>query len=65
MRYREGTEGLTNAVPSQGFVTLTVWMTLAIGLLFLVTGRYARQRWLTFWGGLTLIAGGWYFIYVS
>ena len=65
MRYREGSEPLVNAPPTEDFVTLTVWMTFGIGALFLVTGLYARQRWLSFWGALTLIACGGYFWYVS
>jgi hypothetical protein len=52
-------------VPAQGtpptshtddFVALTVWLTLLIGIIFIAAGLWGRQRWLTFWGLLTLLA---------
>lgn len=46
------------------FVTLTVWMTVVIGVIFTVAGVRAGQRWLIFWGVLTLIACAWYWIYL-
>lgn len=68
MRYRSEllAEGKTpppaNAL-TDDFVTLTVWMTLVIGIVFTVAGLRAGQRWLVFWGGLTLVACAWYWIY--
>ncbi len=50
--------------PSDDFVTLTVWMTLAIGIGFLIVGIRGKQRWMTFWGGFTIIACAVYFWYV-
>lgn len=47
------------------FVTLTVWMTLAIGMLFLVADIRGHQRWLVFWGGLTLAACAIYWLYFA
>jgi hypothetical protein len=63
VRYREGAEALGGAPPSQEFVTVTVWMTLIIGVVFLVAGIHGRQRWLVFWGALTLVACAVYFFY--
>ena len=65
MRYRDTATALVNAAPTQDFVTVTVWMTLVIGVLFLAAGLYAEQRWLAFWGALTLLARGGYFWYVG
>lgn len=44
------------------FVELTVWMSFFIGVLFTATGFKARQRWLVFWGALTLLACAVYWI---
>ena len=55
MRYRSEllAEGKTppyaNAL-TDDFVTLTVWMTVFIGILFTVAGLRSGQRWLVFWG---------------
>jgi hypothetical protein len=68
MRYRSEllAEGKTppsaNAL-TDDFVTLTVWMTLFIGILFTVVGLRSGQRWLVFWGALTLVACVWYWLY--
>jgi hypothetical protein len=63
MRYRITAEGLTDvATQNTGdVVTGTVWFTLFVGVLFLVVGVRARQRWLQFWGGLTCICCALYF----
>lgn len=65
MRYRAdqlvaGDVPPTPSPLTDNFVTLTVWMTLVIGIIFTVAGFRARQRWLIFWGALTLIACVWY-----
>jgi hypothetical protein len=56
--------GGTRSPLTEDFITLTVWMTFFIGILFTVVGIRARQRWLVFWGVLTLIACAWYALYV-
>ena len=53
MRYREGQlpEQTGTPVPqTDDFVALTVWLTLIIGVVFVVGGFYGRQRWLIIWG---------------
>lgn len=70
MRYRD-TVGVADqpaaarAAEGQEVVLLTVWMTLVIGVLFTVVGVRAGQRWLVFWGGLTLVACGIYFTFTG
>lgn len=64
MRYREGqvpAEGAPDFGRTDDFVALTVWLTLLIGVLFVVGGLWGRQRWLTIWGVLTLLACAAYF----
>jgi hypothetical protein len=59
MRYREEqapVEGAQPAGHTEDFVALTVWLTLLIGIVFVAGGLWGRQRWLTFWGVLTLLA---------
>lgn len=59
MRYRDGQlpEQTGAQVPmTDDFVTLTVWLTLFIGVLFVAAGTYGRQRWLQIWGVATLVA---------
>lgn len=68
MRYRDSVEAVAQArgaAPplTDDFVTLTVWMTFFIGIIFTLVGYRARQRWLLFWGVLTLIACAWYWVY--
>ena len=64
MRYRDtAIVGLGSTAPSQEFVTLTVWITFAIGCLFVIVGRRAKQTWLIFWGALTVLACAVYFAY--
>lgn len=64
MRYREGQVPVEGAAPSghtDDFVALTVWLTLLIGIVFVAGGLWGRQRWLTIWGVLTLVACAVYF----
>lgn len=63
MRYREELAGSGNLGehPSHNVVELTVWLTLAIGILFLFAGLKSGQLWLKFWGALTLVACAAYF----
>lgn len=61
MRYRD-TVGAADQPPAaraaegHEVTLLTVWLTLVIGVLFTVVGLRAGQRWLVFWGALTLLA---------
>lgn len=70
MRYRD-TVGAADQPPAaraaegQEVILLTVWMTLVIGVLFTVVGVRAGQRWLVFWGGLTLVACAAYFAFAE
>lgn len=65
MRYRDtDVVGIGGTALTQEFVTLTVWITFAIGCLFVFLGRHGKQRWLTFWGALTIIVCGGYFVFV-
>ena len=58
MRYREGQdidnlqqESLTNGVSD-----ITVAYTLIMAFIFIAMGRYGKQRWLIFWGVMTVFA---------
>jgi hypothetical protein len=69
MRYRADQLAIGDLPPTPApltddFVSLTVWMTLVIGILFTLVGVRAGQRWLIFWGALTLLACAWYWIYL-
>ncbi|MFT4582610.1 MAG: Na+-driven multidrug efflux pump [Gammaproteobacteria bacterium] len=57
MRYRIGEVPLESTYSGTAeIVTLTVWLTLFIGIGFLVVGMKAGQRWLAIWGGITIAA---------
>jgi hypothetical protein len=53
------------APTTDAFVELTVALTLIIGLLALAAGRFGRQRWLTFWGRVTLLACAVYYVWTG
>ncbi len=63
MRYRITEDGLVDATHagSLDVVNGTVWFTLLVGIVFLVAGLRGRQRWLQFWGGLTVVCCAVYF----
>jgi flagellar biogenesis protein FliO len=68
VRYRDGQlpEQIGAQVPlTDDFVSLTVCLTLIIGVIFVVGGLYGRQRWLQIWGGLTLVACGVYYAWLA
>lgn len=68
MRYRDGQlpEDTGLQIPlTDDFVALTVWLTLLIGIAFVVGGVYGRQRWLTIWGATTLLACAVYFVWAA
>ena len=68
MRYREGQlpEQLGTQVPvTDDFVTLTVWLTLIVGVIFVAAGIHGRQRWLQIWGWMTLVACGVYYVMLA
>lgn len=68
MRYRADA---LHAVTSSGeappltedFVALTVLIAFFIGVLFTLAGMRGRQRWLVFWGALTVVACVGYGVY--
>ena len=65
MRFRLNADG--SMVPVQSttdFVELTIWLTLISGVALLLLGLYGRQRWLQFWGGLTLVCCAVYWLRV-
>ena len=65
MRYRIGADGLpveAGVHASGDVVVATVWATLFIGILFVVIGVRAHQRWLRFWGVLTCLCCAAYFL---
>ncbi|MGE3773150.1 MAG: hypothetical protein AB7I32_09515 [Gammaproteobacteria bacterium] len=67
MRYRDGQlpEQLGTQVPlTDDFVSLTVWLTLFVGVILVAGGIYGRQRWLQIWGGMTLVACGVYYVWL-
>jgi len=63
MRYRVLPDGSTAPVQNTGdIVALTVWFTLICGIALLAMGIYGKQRWLQFWGGLTIVCVALYFM---
>ena len=63
MRYRVAGDGTLHAASSSADVVFaTVCFTLLIGVIFLFAGIKAKQRWLQFWGGLTVICCAAYFL---
>ncbi len=64
MRYRIAPDGaLETTYGSSGdVVTATVWFTLLVGVVFLAAGVRGHQRWLQFWGALTCLCCGVYFM---
>jgi 1,4-dihydroxy-2-naphthoate octaprenyltransferase len=63
MRYRIGEDGALTPVDASGdLITATVIFTLFIGIVFLLAGLRGRQSWLQFWGGLTCLCCGAYFM---
>jgi hypothetical protein len=61
MRYQEGTQ-IENppAAVSPGMMAGTAGYTLLLGLAFVFFGLRGRQRWIAFWGGTMVFAGGAY-----
>lgn len=56
MRYRLLEDGTMSPVQNTGdIVELTVWFTLLSGIALLGLGLHGRQRWLQFWGVLTIV----------
>ena len=57
MRYREG-QDIDNLQPdlSDGVTDFTVALTLVIAIILIAMGRFGRQRWLVFWGVMTVFA---------
>lgn len=57
-RYREGQdpENIQADPLIQGVSDFTVGYTLVVAFIFIAMGRYGKQRWLIFWGVMTIFA---------
>jgi len=58
MRYREG-QDINNLQPetlTDGVSDITVAYSLLLGFIFIAMGRFGKQRWLIFWGTMTVFA---------
>jgi hypothetical protein len=63
MRYKLLTDGTMSPVQNTSdIVELTVWFTLITGFALLGLGVHGRQRWLQFWGALTIVCVAVYFM---
>lgn len=63
MRYRILTDGTMAPVQNTSdIVELTVWFTLISGIALVGLGVHGRQRWLQFWGVLTILCVAVYFM---
>ena len=63
MRYKLLTDGTMSPVQNTSdIVTLTVWLTLISGIALLGLGLHGHQRWLQFWGVLTIVCVALYFM---
>lgn len=63
MRYKLLEDGTMSPVQTTGdIVELTVWFTLFSGIALLSLGLHGRQRWLQFWGALTIVCVALYFM---
>mgnify|MGYP000061660978 CR=1 FL=1 len=65
MRYREGQDinNLQEESLTDGVSDITVAYTLIMAFIFIAMGRYGKQRWLIFWGVITIfIVIGYYAI---
>jgi len=58
MRYREGQDinNLQQESLTEGVSDITVAYTLIVAFAFIAMGRFGKQRWLIFWGVITVIA---------
>ena len=66
MRYREVEDVTELGPPVEDHLTdITVVVTLLIGILFVVAGRFGKQRWLIHWGLISIVACITYFVTVS
>ncbi len=66
MRYREGSPpGIADYGVTEGFLVATVVFTLFTGIVFVIAGRYGRQLWLIFWGGLSILVCGVYLLLMA
>jgi len=56
MRYREGQDinHLQEESLTGGVSDVTVAYTLIIAFIFIAMGRYGKQRWLIYWGIITI-----------
>ena len=64
MRYLDGqVPGATEHAGTPEFVGFTVFLTLVIGVIFVIAGWKGRQIWLASWGALTLVACSLYYLH--
>jgi len=58
MRYREGQDinNLQQESLTEGVSDITVAYTLIVAFVFIAMGRFGKQRWLVFWGVITVVA---------
>ena len=56
MRYREGQDinNLQEESLTGGVSDITVAYTLVMAFIFIAMGRYGKQRWLIYWGIITI-----------
>lgn len=56
MRYREGQDinNLQEESLTGGVSDITVAYTLIMAFIFIAMGRYGKQRWLIYWGVITV-----------
>ena len=63
MRYKIGETGAEDAYAgSVHFVELTIFLTFLVGIGFLLAGIYGKQAWMKFWGILTILVCGGFWI---
>ena len=59
MRYKIGETGAEDAYAgSVHIVELTIFLTFLIGIGFLLAGVFGKQAWMKFWGILTILVCG-------
>lgn len=64
MRYQEDQLDKIASV-DPGMMLGTVIYTLLLGIFFIMFGLKVRKRWIVFWGGTMVMAGGAYLVAIS
>ena len=67
MRYKEGQDinNLQQESLTGGVSDITVAYTLIISFIFIAMGRYGKQRWLIYWGVITIFVVIAYYVTVK